>query len=150
MRGCRRPPLLLVVLEGVVPLLLLPLHSPGKPTAAPSGSTAPAADTPASSSMGETRPDRESVLSSGPWPATLPLRCPAPAGAQNAAAGMSGIAVGCACWCWSLGNPWRCSVAWSGAETSVGSALMASCSRSHKECSLLGQQAATAHLHCCC
>lgn len=111
MRGCRRPPLLLVVLEGVVPLLLLPLHSPGKPTAAPNWSTAPAADTPASNSIGETRPDKESVLSSGP----LPLLCPPPAGAQNPAAGNSGIAtpaaVGCAGWCWSPDTTWCCSVA---------------------------------------
>lgn len=54
MRGCSRPPPLLVVLEGVVPLLVLPLQRPGMCPAVLIGSTGP---TGASRSMGATRPD---------------------------------------------------------------------------------------------
>lgn len=63
MRGCNRPPPLLVVLEGVVPLLLLPLQRPGMCPAVLIGSTDP---TGASSSMGATRPDMGIGPSKGP------------------------------------------------------------------------------------
>ena len=87
--GCNLPPLLLVVLVGVVPLLLLPLQSPCKCPLLLRGSAAPAVP---SSSMGETSPGIESGPSKVPWPGRLPLLCSTPVAvaAQNAAGGACG------------------------------------------------------------